>query len=306
MQATSTAILVALITASGYIVAALIGLWGTRQRRIRAKLQKRTDKLVESVNDLQSRLEDLKEQLSDLNNQLQESLTGPKSLSATLPEDQCGLKIGHIRKFVEVKMDGSSNSTTERKKIKAITQTILHFLHSYSSSIPGAHVSDPELLTELSSPKVKPERIKKTDGECRFFMTVMGGQSPEDEELNYGFAYAISKSFYMTQEELEAANESVKYEYSSYLITVPTEFLELEVQFPPKYSPTCYLGTYVGDTEFINNSELQRLQRSQKEKCLIRLPRGAKIQVRNPLLGFRYAIYWVPIPRQEYEKLKGG
>lgn len=289
-------------------MAALIAVWVALQRRIGGKLRKRIRELDTKIHNLLPQLGDvrnkqtnLKEQVSNLEKQLKESLIGPRSLSATLPEVQFGFRIRRIRKFVEIGMDGSSNGTVEREGIKATSQTILHFPHSYGSSIPDARADEPELLRgEVPHKLVQMKGIKKTNGQCRFFITVQGGLSPTDGELSYAFAYTVSKSFYMTQEEMKSAG--VQYEYSTYLITSPTKFLELEVQFPPKYSVKCFLGCYVGDTEFVNDLELQR---RNKEKCFAPLARGARVQIKKPLIGFRYGTYWIPMRSQKYEELRG-
>lgn len=288
----------ALIIAGGYIVAAfvagLFGYWRTKQKRIRENLQEKAVKLGTEVSNM-------KNQLNDLDRQLKEALTGPKSLSATLPEEQFGFKTRRIRKFVEVKMDGSCDVTFERLGTKATSQTILHFTHGYNSLIPRAQVSDPERLKKPHPSKsIRVQIIKKSPGECRFFVTVPGGLSPSDKQLSYGFAYSSSKSFCMSEREIKSTGARLEYEYSSWLITAPTDVLELVVQFPPKYSVECFLGVFVGDTEFMNDWELQH---RQKQKCLTPLPRGARIQIRKPLIGFRYAICWLPMRHLEYRHL---
>lgn len=263
----------ALIITSGYILAAVIGYLGMRQQKKVRRSQE----------------------------QLKDSLTGSKSLSATLPEDQFGCRIRRIRKFVEIGMDGSSEGTLQREGIKATSQTILHFPHSYASSIQGAEVGEPELIQKQASRKpVQVTGVQKSTGKCHFLIEIRDGLSPSDGELSYTFSYNVSRSFYMTQEEMKAAD--VQYEFSTYLITAPTEFFELEVQLPPKYSVDCYLGCYAGDNEFVNDFELQR---RNEEECFESLPRGARIQIKKPIIGFRYGIYWIPMRSQGYEKLRG-
>lgn len=198
-------------------------------------------------------------------------------------------------------MDGSSEGTLEREGIKATSQTILHFPHSYASTIQGAEVGEPELTQKQTSSKpVQIAQVRKSTGQCNFLIEIQDGLSPSDGELSYTFSYGTLRSFYMTQEEMKAAH--AQYEFSTYLITAPTEFLELEIQLPPKYSVKCYLGCYVGDNLFLNDSELQR---RNGEKCFESLPRGARIKIIKPVIGFRYGIYWVPMQSQRYEELRG-
>lgn len=222
----------------------------------------------------------------------------------SLIEDQCGFKARKSKHIIRVDLDGTYHVEVIREGVKATTQNILHFVHQIATS--QGKISDPQ-LTDQKSPKALDPVIHKpsrTDTACRFFINIAGGGlSEKDGEISYSYAYSISKGFCMTKEEADQAykDDPFKYEYCAMAVTNPTELIELEVRFANGYAIRPYLAAFVGYTEFINDKELKK---RSDEGCLTRIDDiGARFRIKQSLIGFRYAIYWTPMLKKDYEKL---
>lgn len=226
----------------------------------------------------------------------------------TIPDmivDQCGFKVTKAKQTIKIDLDGSYRCSVLREGIQATSQTIQHFVHQIS--ISQGEISDPELTGQVS-PKALDLRVLKssrTNRMCQFFITVAGGGlSEKDGEINYSYVYSASRAFCMTKEEADQAykDEPFKYEYCSVVVASPMKRIELEVEFPDGYViKQPYLATFVGLTEFINDKEFEK---RSEQGCLKQIGDNiARLEINEPAIGFRYAIYWTPISKKEYEKL---
>lgn len=108
----------------------------------------------------------------------------------------------------------------------------------------------------------------------------------------------------MYKEDVEAnATETFRKEYWSFKVHGVVDELEIRVNFPEGYRPTARAGVWIGsnlDDKYIDAQELKRVE------SRFRQPpdsTAALFGVKKPLLGFTYAIYWVPLEKKQVEAL---
>ena len=227
---------------------------------------------------------------------------------------QFGFNVGKFRKIVNINMDGSCSITVQRQNIVATTQRILHFPHRIEK-LPEAKVSSLELDTSRypKNPTRSVDLLPRYRGEreYRFFVHLTGGLAPKakDEQpqlLSYDFKYSLSKAFIMTKEEADKTyrNSLFRDEYSMVGISCPIDVAELEVEFPERYlvKPP-FLAVFVGLAEDINVRETNE---RVKQHCLTPIEDNKfRLEVKQPIIGFRYAIAWTPRLTKDYKELKG-
>lgn len=167
---------------------------------------------------------------------------------------------------------------------------------------PGRIVEDPSLVAPTNFSKAVTLAIKsRAPDRCEFTVEIAGGLTEADPGLDYGFRTTYSRGVVMTKEEVEQAyREHVfKNEYQSFDVDFPLDELELCVKFPERYRVECFPAVFVGYSERMHNLELERAKGGLKVT-----PTEARLRVKEPLLGFRYAIYWLAPPEKEFARLR--
>jgi hypothetical protein len=167
--------------------------------------------------------------------------------------------------------------------------------------IPGEVGTSNKDSTFLKKPRlVQPTGFKRrlslvqqstTSNRCEFYVRVAGALKRGDPKLNYQYESELTKSFLMTRAEIEDAyrDNAFKNEYFAAECEIPADKLTVEVAFPRGYKATLYPGVFMGRSEFLHDSELQRVISGFRET-----KRGARLVVNEPLIGFSYVIYWLP------------
>lgn len=169
--------------------------------------------------------------------------------------------------------------------------------------IPGFLQTPPELLPDIGYEKALKLEIRKSDRQsCEFTVEIQGGLSTNDPELSFGFRAVAEGAVVTTKEEMEKQykNDAFRNEYVSSDIDVPMDVLELCVEFPPSYNVKCFPAVFIGHSEVMIDRELQRT----KDGLMMTETGGARFRVENPVLGFRYAIYWIPPNEDEVARLR--
>jgi hypothetical protein len=80
---------------------------------------------------------------------------------------------------------------------------------------------------------------------------------------------------------------------------MPTEYLEIEIEFPENYTVNAFSGVFFGPTENMHNIELNRVK-----KGFQKVNRAFRFRIDNPLMGFRYLIHWTPLPQSRVDQIK--
>lgn len=172
-------------------------------------------------------------------------------------------------------------------------------------SAPGKIDCKPKLISQVEKSDFHKQISlvveDHSERNCKFRVEIEGGLTKEDGDINYGYEYTHSKGVCMTEEEAEEAyaKDNFKKEYICFDVRFPINKLELEVEFVEGYNVKVYPGVFLGGSETWNDLELQRIKEG-----IERTSRGACLKIDNPVLGFRYLLFWVPLARSEVEILK--
>lgn len=156
--------------------------------------------------------------------------------------------------------------------------------------VEGGSLQPPELASLSHSPEWRFSTKTPTSFSG---VAVLKGPFPAGQLVSgYELRQPFKKAFYTSKEEtLEAyKDETIKREYVGVATYVPTGTLRCEVTFPPSHralsdGPDGY--AFVGDTEFINETETARLKVEVVEADRL------AFTVEHPRPGIRYAIAWL-------------
>lgn len=158
---------------------------------------------------------------------------------------------------------------------------------------PGGKVSSPPKMSMPSYfPKdVRLNYVKENDKKYRYNVNITGDLTNNDPPLDYDVEADYTGNVLMSEREIKEAykNDIFKYDYFVFDVNTPIDDISLEVTFPRSVEVDLYPGVFYGDSEVQNDQELQRVSDGFETT-----PTGARLTVANPLLGFRYFIYWTP------------
>lgn len=241
------------------------------------------------------------------NAQIRRAESGARSIHELI-EDRWGFSVGLAKtKVIVENPDGLTYLKMERRGTKAHNLQLLQIPgRAFTDHPEGVIVQEPRLT--YTSPRnardidMKVSEIGKSRKLCEFTIDIIGGGLTDGEgELDYDYEVAFSRMFSMTKEELDALGGGtiLKREYFCHEVTFPTDTIELEVEFPEGYPIETHFAVFAGATEFINSAELQ-----SKKSCFEQTPRGGYFKIEKPLLGFRYAIFWMPPSQERFEVFK--
>lgn len=204
-------------------------------------------------------------------------------------------------------LDGNASITKEYRGVSITEEgmTLSEIPEEVWVGKPGTIACNPELVSKLKKPDFHKQidLIPEQNDErfCKFRIEIEGGLTKADGEINYGYSYKIYKAVCMSKEEAEEAYKEDKFkkEYVCFDVRFPIKELEVEVAFPEGYDVKTYTGVFLGGSETWNDFELQKIR-----DCIKATPRGACLNVKNPVLGFRYLIFWTPITNVELMQLR--
>jgi hypothetical protein len=171
------------------------------------------------------------------------------------------------------------------------------------ASAPGSKITGhPTLIgpVDFNKPVSIKHKVKK-DNLSEFDVVITGGITNRDPNLSYEYETAIFKGYLMTREEVNEAYQGsdFKNEYVSLKMDMPTDKAVLEIGFPAGYVAQTAPGVFIGDSESMHDSELNRNYDGFEPG-----ERGARFTINKPLVGFTYIISWDAPPREVFDKLR--
>ncbi|MFY9553327.1 MAG: TIR domain-containing protein [Blastocatellia bacterium] len=219
-----------------------------------------------------------------------------KSFKAALL-DRYGFKAASSTALVEIlDLDGTSRFSRSWQGIKVTSGiTVAHIPGEVATSSPESKfIKKPELV-KSSKPGRRLTLIPRTttSNKCEFYVRIAGALKKGDPKLSYQYESTLTKGFLMSRKEvLEAYKDSAfRNEYFAAQSEIPSDKLIVEIIFPRGYKVRLSPGVFMGRSEFLHDSELQRVISGFRETR-----RGARFEVKEPLIGFSYLIYWLPPP----------
>jgi len=222
--------------------------------------------------------------------------------------ESCGYKTKAINvKMRMVDLQGKAEIIASHRGLKVIRKdlTIPHIPGCTWVQHPNGKIdqlpqltSQPSLITKAV--ELRDINLKEDGKKCTFKVEVTGGLTSADPPFDFEDRTVLSKGLCVTKEEMEETYKSdeFKKEYYSYDVIFPMDLLVIEVEFPEGYRIQPYPIVFYLYSEFVNNKELNRVKTGFQ-----RLATGARFSVDKPLVGFRYAIYWIPPTMREVERL---
>lgn len=220
--------------------------------------------------------------------------------------ERFGFKVTSASFFADIiDMDGTSKMEWKWNGVRITRQSarLFHIPGMVWYSTPRAKITEyPVLTKKIFSRDVKLAHLTRTDKECQFQIEISGGLAYEDPELSYEYRAEAFASFLMSREEVEATFEPFKKEFFSIDVVTPLDRVDLEVTFPEGFLVDTYPGVFMGTVlsdGLMHGEELRRI-----EDGFIKTSRGAKFTIAEPLIGFRYLIYWVPLSQRVVDALK--
>lgn len=213
-----------------------------------------------------------------------------------------GFKMESVKDLVElIDLDGSCQVTKSHQGVQVVlgNTTIGQIRRSLSGS--GVITQLPQ-LQPLSYGKAVQIAVNGQDAhQCDFQIEITPALALGDPPLDYSHVYKVSNAFVMTREEAVEAyrNDPFKLEYHTLHVDFPIDSLEIEIVFPEGYAVDTFPGVFFGNSEEIHLLELGRVKGGFERGA-----RGATLKVRGPLVGFRYLIFWDPLPREAVDALR--
>ncbi len=180
------------------------------------------------------------------------------------------------------------------------------------SSGEGRFTKEPSLtkhLHLLPDNNVSPSPVhmtvfKQGDFGRIFTINIVGGLSFGDT-LSYEYESEASHGFYICREDVEAnAAQTFNKECWSFRVQGMIDKLEIRVNFREGYTPIAYPGVWIGDVideKQIDNQELKRVEKGFTHATNWT---WAHFEIEKPIVGFSYAIYWVPPEKKHVEAFK--
>jgi hypothetical protein len=160
---------------------------------------------------------------------------------------------------------------------------------------PGARISGkPKLNAPLSFVKnLTLEVTLDTPTRCEYVVRTIGPLNSDDPPLNYSVEISFEKAFAMWSEDIEAAYGGAKnfpFEFHGISVELPADDLLLEVSFPENYFTDSFANIFFMGSEETYGGPASKLNAD-------RIGRLTRLQVKPPLLGFRYIIFWKGSPK---------
>lgn len=222
-----------------------------------------------------------------------QSQASAKSLQEHLA-DRFGLTAASVTSHMVV-TSSTGDATVRRcwRGIRAAEGHVVPYVSGkFFTATRGGRISTPPRLSNVDQyPKeVTLRLLQSTDSDCRYRIDVAGFLTDADPPLDFDVAIDYLRTVLMTKEEVQQAyaNDVFKHDYFCFDVEWPLRTLELEVTFPTELAVTVFPTVFFGWSEFEHHAELQRAKDG-----FVRTPYGARLMVAEPLVGFRYALYWV-------------
>lgn len=270
----SDVVLAAVIGGIFLLITTIISLiWGQSQKKRSQELQQKSEDLARQAQEVSKSVR--KEELK-----------------------RYGFQVDTISSEVSIR-DVEGNHTLQRKweGLKIISSAI-HFSYIPCSlwigSPNGEFTKYPELVDKTHGfPKQVSVRYKVRETKrCEFDLTISPDLSRDDPDLDATIEAECSRAFLMKRAEvLEAYGQSLfNQEFHSLDVEFPANQLLLRVIFPQEFEVEIFPVVFFGKSDIAHDLELQRVIAGFQT-----IPTGAELKVSEPLVGFRYAISWLPI-----------
>ncbi|HZS46645.1 MAG TPA: hypothetical protein VFC63_16330 [Blastocatellia bacterium] len=126
---------------------------------------------------------------------------------------------------------------------------------------------------------------------CDYKIIIAGQLTYDDGDLSYSTFTKLERMIVMSKAEFDEVynDPGFPYEYITLEPELPSKALILKVSFPDGYSVKAYPGVFYGDSDTLHNVELGRVKTGFSQNGYSYI-----FRVAEPLIGFRYCIYWSP------------
>lgn len=215
-----------------------------------------------------------------------------KSFQAQLVE-RFGFKAEKIASHMTV-LDVAGNASVSRRWRGIKVQeghSVSHVSGEFWVTTPGGTISKLPELTGVDGyrKEVSFVPVSRSDNRCRYRVEIAGSLLPSDPPLDFDLEVQYEHCVLMSRKAVDEAyvNEAFKRDYVAFDVEVPIDSLELKIEFPPGTDVTTYPSVFYGWSEHPHSQELARSKSGFEP-----LPSGGRFVVREPLVGFRYLIYW--------------
>lgn len=238
-------------------------------------------------------------------NELQETIAETSSLREQEYLRRYAFKAASVSDVRTVKdLQGTVEVVRQYQGVKVVDKGIsLGYLPGRVWVSPGTITKEPSLIPPPSFSKAVSLVIQSSESQrCEFTVEIAGGLTEGDTGLDYGFRTTYCRGVVITKEEMDQAyrDDVFKNEYVSFDVDFPLDELELRVEFPEQYKVQCFPAVFLAYSECMHGLELQKTRDGFEAMST----GGARFKVKEPLLGFRYAIYWIPPPEKEVDRLR--
>jgi hypothetical protein len=168
------------------------------------------------------------------------------------------------------------------------------------ANCPGAKLLRPSAEPLEGSPfavRVEDGSLLVSDNLVRGKLLISGHLRRVNENLSYVIRTPFAKMFAHSRDEADRAyiSDLWKQEVAAMTVTYPTLHLRIEVRFPPRYAAATVTPTpvvFFGHSETEIQLVTERLRQDPKDFAY--LNRVAILEVREPQVGFRYGISFMP------------
>jgi hypothetical protein len=171
--------------------------------------------------------------------------------------------------------------------------TITNFTLPFSFRAAGGDQEPPTVSSLTASHDARFEVSRRDETSTNGVIVFPGTLAPHDA-LDFEVTSKIVNAFALTREAARSSykRDEWRAEYFAISLPAPTDLLELEVRFPQSHrdlKPPPSVVVFTGASEIVNADEISRIR-----TALVLDRAVARLTVKNPKLGLKYAISWMP------------
>lgn len=168
--------------------------------------------------------------------------------------------------------------------------TISHIPGAFWVGTPGGRIAEYPVLRKMKEFKKALElRVELEEKRCAYRVEIPGSLTAQDPPLDFSIEVKHDKAVLLTRDAVARAysRDHFPYDYHSLDVDIPVDELTIEVRLPGSLSAKAYPMVFLGRSELEHHGELHRVENGFEPT-----EDGGRFKVREPLVGFRYAIFW--------------
>lgn len=212
-----------------------------------------------------------------------------------------GYKFDALEASIRVNEDGTSNNIYEYRGFEVVDEdlTLTQEGPHYFDLFGRGKFRKGLVFSTSNEDKVIWNEERRTDSFSKGYIHFNGGFKRSDGSISYNFEFDAKGDVCFTKEEFEEEypNDEFPYEYFAITIKSPIETLKVDVSFFKRYQvilqPTAFHGLKREEDAVTRPTAI--FKKEDKKATLI---------VKRPKIFYSYLIYWEPMSKEEYEKLK--